>query len=81
MPDLIFSPENGAAIVASNAAESDFWKHNTREDAGPDEVTHACPPGDSALTPCCGLTPFELPLTDQLTLDPELVDCPGAARP
>lgn len=43
--------------------------------APPTEVTHACPPGDAACTPCCGRTPFELPRTDRLTLDPSLVTC------
>ena len=44
-----------------------------------DEVTHACPPGDAAVTPCCGRTPFELPRTDRMTLDPTLVTCARAA--
>lgn len=43
------------------------------------ETTHACPPGDSGVTPCCGLTPFELPRTDRMTLDPALVNCEGAS--
>jgi hypothetical protein len=43
------------------------------------EVTHACPPGDSGLTPCCGKTPLELPRTDRLTLDPSLVTCAAAS--
>ncbi len=25
--------------------------------------------------PCCGLTPFEVPRTDRMTLDPKLVTC------
>src|SRR5690606_33101707 len=41
----------------------------------PGEVTHACPVGDSAATPCCERTPFELPGTDRMTLDPRLVTC------
>ena len=41
----------------------------------PGETTHLCPPGDSALTPCCGKSPFELPKTDRLTEDPKLVTC------
>ena len=44
------------------------------------EVTHACPPGDAAVTPCCGRTPFELPRTDRMTLDSALVTCARAAR-
>jgi hypothetical protein len=39
------------------------------------EVTHACPPEGEGLTPCCGRTPFELPMTDRMTLDPALVTC------
>lgn len=43
------------------------------------ETTHACPVGDGAFTPCCDRTPFELPRTDRMTLDPALVTCPGPA--
>ncbi len=39
------------------------------------EVTHACPADGSQVTPCCGRTPFDLPRTDRLTLDPRLVTC------
>ena len=39
------------------------------------EVTHLCPPDGGGLMPCCGLTPFEVPRTDQMTLDPALVTC------
>lgn len=39
------------------------------------EVTHACPPEGSGRTPCCGRTPFELPGTDRMTLEPALVNC------
>lgn len=42
-----------------------------------EETVHACPEDDDALTPCCGFSPFELPRTDRLTLDPELVTCDG----
>lgn len=31
------------------------------------EVVHACPPDGSGLTPCCGRTPFELPLGDRIS--------------
>jgi hypothetical protein len=31
------------------------------------EIVHACPPDGSGLTPCCGRTPFELPLTDRIS--------------
>jgi hypothetical protein len=44
-----------------------------------DETTvHACPPPGSGLTPCCGRTPFELPPTDRMSLDPTAVTCSAA---
>lgn len=42
------------------------------------ETTHACPADGAAVTPCCGRSPFELPMTDRMTLDPALVTCPLA---
>lgn len=49
------------------------------------EVTHGCPPmlGGGGLTPCCGRSPLELPVTDRLSLDPRAVNCtaPTAVRP
>lgn len=42
----------------------------------PYSTVHACPPGDEALTPCCGRSPFEL-LADRMTLHDELVTCRG----
>jgi hypothetical protein len=41
-----------------------------------DEITHACPVGDSNVMPCCGRTPFER-IQDRITLDPALVTCYG----
>jgi hypothetical protein len=38
-------------------------------------TTHACPPDNSALTPCCGKTPFELARTDRLTYDLAEITC------
>lgn len=38
------------------------------------ETTHQCPP-EGGVMPCCGLTPFEVPSTDRITLDPALVTC------
>lgn len=43
----------------------------------PDEITHACPPDGSGLTPCCGRTPVELPRTDRITSQADAVTCPG----
>lgn len=37
-------------------------------------------PGSGALTPCCGRSPFELPRTDRMTVDSDLVTCRGALR-
>jgi hypothetical protein len=39
----------------------------TVEDEAPREIVHACPPDGSGLTPCCGRTPFELPLGDRIS--------------
>lgn len=51
------------------------WEDRVRELGGEIEITHACPPGDAGLTPCCGRTPFELPRTDRMTLEAHLVNC------
>lgn len=40
------------------------------------EVIHGCPPDGSGLTPCCGRTPFELPLGDRISSEAP-VTCPG----
>jgi hypothetical protein len=39
------------------------------------EITHECPPDGQYVTPCCGLTPFELPRGDRITEDPALATC------
>jgi hypothetical protein len=39
------------------------------------DVIHVCPPDGYATTPCCGKSPFDLPRTDRLTLDPSRVTC------
>jgi hypothetical protein len=44
------------------------------------EITHACPPQGGGVMPCCGKTPFEVPRTDRITLDPELITCKGGPR-
>ena len=36
---------------------------------------HMCPAQGSATTPCCGISPFELPGTDRLTRDEASVTC------
>lgn len=40
-----------------------------------EEVVHLAPADDESVTPCCGRTPFELPLMDRLTNDNPLVTC------
>jgi hypothetical protein len=42
-----------------------------------EEVVHGCPPDGSGLTPCCGRTPFELPLGDRISSEAPTT-CPGA---
>lgn len=41
----------------------------------PGEVVHQCPGTGEVVTPCCGLTPFELPRKDRLATDRRLVTC------
>lgn len=48
--------------------------------ADPKEVVHGCPPDGSGLTPCCGRTPFELPLGDRISSEAP-VTCPGPEQP
>jgi hypothetical protein len=44
------------------------------------EVTHLCGPSDGpSVFSCCGRTPFEVPRSDRVTLDPALVTCGKAA--
>jgi hypothetical protein len=39
------------------------------------EIIHRCPIGDSNIMPCCNRTPWEIPMTDRMTVDPKLVTC------
>ncbi len=39
------------------------------------EIVHRCPAVESGVTQCCGRSPFELPMTDRLTVDDALVTC------
>lgn len=43
----------------------------------PAEVVHALPPHGSANVPCCDRSPFDLPVTDRITVD-GVVTCGGA---
>lgn len=36
---------------------------------------HRCPPDGSGVMPCCGRTPFEVPHSDRMTLNPDEVTC------
>jgi len=47
----------------------------------PEPPVHACPPDGSTECPCCGLTPFDLPREDGITLDPGQVTCHGSISP
>lgn len=38
-------------------------------------VVHGCPPLGEGFTPCCGRTPFELPMHHPVTTDPGQVTC------
>ena len=38
-------------------------------------VTHMCPLPDYGTTPCCGKTPFELPIGDRIAVLEERVTC------
>lgn len=44
------------------------------------EIVHGCPPDGSGLTPCCGRTPFELPLGDRISSEAPIT-CPGPDAP
>lgn len=73
-------PENGswAPLDGSWAPQA---RQDVRDAAGASEgavaaeVIHRCPPGWSALTPCCGQTPFELDPWSRMTVEPENVTC------
>lgn len=48
---------------------------NIAPSAEKDAPVHACPPKGSGVMPCCGRTPFEVSLTDRMTLEPDRVTC------
>lgn len=39
------------------------------------ETVHLCPKGCDSNTRCCNRIVFELPLTDRMTVHPDLVTC------
>jgi hypothetical protein len=49
------------------AFEADLASKTSPKGDAKAEVIHACPPDGSGLTPCCGRTPFELPLSDRIS--------------
>ncbi len=48
--------------------------------SAPAEVIHRCPDGDAATTPCCRRLPGDLPDTDLVADQDDLVTCTGAIR-
>lgn len=79
------TPQSGQAVSVSDAATvaarhtwptyvASIGAHALLADREP--TIHAVPPGQSALMPCCGRTPFEV-LQDRMTLIPEAVTCTG----
>jgi hypothetical protein len=43
-------------------------------------IIHKNPAEGEAVTPCCGRTPFELPRTDRMTFDGDMVTCPSSGQ-
>lgn len=41
------------------------------------EVVHGCPTQGSGQTTCCHRTPWDLPVTDRMTVMDDLVTCTG----
>lgn len=39
------------------------------------DVVHMAPDDGRGRMSCCNRTPFEVPMTDQMTLNPDLVTC------
>ena len=69
-------PEAAAQLYAdAKAGEIRAWKE-MGWGPGP-EFTHLCPLPGTLYARCCGRTPFDLPRTDRMTPDPELVTCRG----
>jgi len=62
--------DEGQTYSLGNAR--DAWSEEEAK-AGP--VVHACPEGDAAIMPCCGLSPFEVPRWHRMTPDLAAVTC------
>lgn len=54
-------------------------RHPAGKDLPPTEITHGTPCCGRQTTPCCDKSPFELPRSDRMTLDPSMVTCIQAA--
>jgi hypothetical protein len=57
--------------------QGERWLREGTEARPDSEIVHACPPDGSGVTPCCNLTPFELPRTQRMTTDATEVTCQG----
>ena len=57
----------GRDTSAPAAFEADLASKTSPKAGSKPEIVHGCPPDGSGLTPCCGRTPFELPLGDRIS--------------
>lgn len=69
-----------AGLIVAFVGCLDMWRLNRRPQVIHHRLedlytVHRCPPTGSGLMPCCGRTPFEVPLTDKMTEDARLVTC------
>lgn len=75
---VIHCPQEPDAIYLAGASGCEIDHHSSPEarsnEPVPVETTHLIADGD-AVTLCCGRTPFELPRTDRITVDPALRTC------
>lgn len=67
------NPDSGAPAACASILASIRDRDEERA-----EVVHGCPPDGSGLTPCCGCTPFELPLGDRISSEAPIT-CTGRA--
>ncbi len=72
--------ELGVAEATDGRAAMGLPPFDIASDHATEVTTHHCPPDDGGPMPCCGLTPFEAPRTDRMTLAGELVTCTGEKR-
>lgn len=67
-------PPHGMTIRNVSTAD-DLARNEYRISVEVESVIHFAPPPGQGMTPCCDRTPFELPVWDRLTTDPEAVTC------